>query len=1089
MAYDPSLGGTILFGGKDVQGFPLADTWEFVDGNWTDLTPLSSPAPMARWGAGLTYDPSVGGLVLFGGHYGGGPQTFASYFLNDTWVFNATGWHNVTRGGGPPPSIGSALVYDSEDGYLLLTVYPGLGPSPNFWTWQGGSWTNITAHVRGKFPLGPTVTVADDPWDGYVLFYGPSVGWCSTIAPLTLAYRNASFENLTPNQTISQVDSDGALDALAYDPSLGGVVMFGGEDPYCVGQPSTYIFLGGFWENVSNSLGSPPPSTPNARLVYDASWGGDLYVVSNGKSGPVEPGGFVTTWGLRTGLRATVVATSVAGPPPLVVSLAAHVGFATGAVSYEWSFGDGTPNASTSRPTHAYTSFGLFAATVRVSVSPYETASAGVLIRVLPGPSVNADWTNISQDSSPLPPANSAVEMAYDPAVRATVLLASPVSGSAPYDTTWEFQNGSWRNVTRDLGAEPTVRGSAGLVWDPDHGQLVLFGGTRRSVPINDTWTFNGSGWTQDNTSSAPPAGAASDLAYDPSAHDVLDTFVAPAAPGHTNGGTAYWALRDGNWTNITAAIVGPPPRGVNFAVSEDPTAGGILFFGGSYGGDCSRAYNGLGYTYLYANGSFRNLTDNQSVVPLDAMSAPNMLDYDPNLGGVVMFGGMDSQCEAVDGTYLFSGGVWSNLGPALHRAPAGRWDGVMAYDPSMGGELLEGGNEAPNGGLSYVFGDLWALQTGVQLRAAVTRGGGASPTTIGFSAVGRPTSPAIGYSWSFGDGSALSTLPDVNHTYTAVGNWTAVVRASGWAGGWATASFPIVVVSAFNVTATANQTVGYGALPVRFQVTVAGGLAPFVYYWALGSGLGTSTAESPTVVIENPGEYTAEVTVADSLGDTAISTVNVTVAAPLSVSLHAIGSIGVVPFTAAFDATVVGGFAPVHVGWSLGDGGSATGSGQVMHIYGSPGRYVVTVVATDGHGTNATQSWNVTAVASLRATLTVSGSSGEAGDLRTLLSAVTGGLGPLTFAYSGLPSGCASANLSVLSCRPTAAGTYTISVAVTDTLGEQANSSALLTVSSRSSSGPAFQIGWGWLAAGIAVAAIVAIGGFVVIRQRRRRT
>ena len=74
--------------------------------------------------------------------------------------------------------------------------------------------------------------------------------------------------------------------------------------------------------------------------------------------------------------------------------------------------------------------------------------------------------------------------------------------------------------------------------------------------------------------------------------------------------------------------------------------------------------------------------------------------------------------------------------------------------------------------------------------------------------------------------------------------------------------------------------------------------------------------------------------------------------------------------------------------------------------------------------------------------------SSVRVGDPTALEVTVSGGAGPYSFAYSGLPEGCASANTSVLSCTPSSAGTFRIEVQVTDAWAGSAFANASLTVS-----------------------------------------
>jgi len=51
-----------------------------------------------------------------------------------------------------------------------------------------------------------------------------------------------------------------------------------------------------------------------------------------------------------------------------------------------------------------------------------------------------------------------------------------------------------------------------------------------------------------------------------------------------------------------------------------------------------------------------------------------------------------------------------------------------------------------------------------------------------------------------------------------------------------------------------------------------------------------------------------------------------------------------------------------------------------------------------------------------------------------TTFATVASGVGPYTYAWTGLPTGCASANAATVTCTPTAAGAFTVAVMVTST-------------------------------------------------------
>lgn len=281
MAYDPILSVAVMFGGNAPSGPALGDTWEFVGGHWKNLNLTGRAAPSARWSEGLVYDPSLGGVLMFGGQ-----SSYLSFCgiacaLNDTWLFNSTGWHNLSLAVAPPPQPASNLVFDTHDGYALLVSQPvGLSGYLEEWRFAGGKWVNDTATIRGALPNLGFVN-ADDPADGYILLYGGSSG-CYSLG-LTWTYRNGTFHNITSRQSVHPTAVMGSR-AFTYDPRVRGVVMTGGYSNSCVVSNQTWLFKGGHWSNVSSLTGTLIPGRWDARMVWDqrlGTRGGDLTFSGN----------------------------------------------------------------------------------------------------------------------------------------------------------------------------------------------------------------------------------------------------------------------------------------------------------------------------------------------------------------------------------------------------------------------------------------------------------------------------------------------------------------------------------------------------------------------------------------------------------------------------------------------------------------------------------------------------------------------------------------------------------------------------------------------------------------------------------------
>ncbi|HXY11915.1 MAG TPA: YncE family protein, partial [Thermoplasmata archaeon] len=90
--------------------------------------------------------------------------------------------------------------------------------------------------------------------------------------------------------------------------------------------------------------------------------------------------------------------------------------------------------------------------------------------------------------------------------------------------------------------------------------------------------------------------------------------------------------------------------------------------------------------------------------------------------------------------------------------------------------------------------------------------------------------------------------------------------------------------------------------------------------------------------------------------------------------------------------------------------------------------------------------------VLALTVALTVQPSSIVLGNSTTLTTTTSGGTPPFSYDYTGLPTGCTTKNSSSWVCTPTATGSLSIEVTVTDQSGGDANASASLKVSSTSS-------------------------------------
>jgi hypothetical protein len=169
-------------------------------------------------------------------------------------------------------------------------------------------------------------------------------------------------------------------------------------------------------------------------------------------------------------------------------------------------------------------------------------------------------WTLKSPSSAPSARYGSA--MAFDPGLGRVVLFGGRAAGQRMADT-WEWDGTSWTQLTPSSAPFPRFWHS--MAYDAQVGHVVVFGGDHIEPfglgPINDTWAWDGTQWTQDWTSAAPSVRAGHTMALDPNGRIVMFGGSDEGNPGTFP--TDTWELGTG--------IVTPPG---NPAVTFNPTSG-----------------------------------------------------------------------------------------------------------------------------------------------------------------------------------------------------------------------------------------------------------------------------------------------------------------------------------------------------------------------------------------------------------------------------------------------------------------------------------------------------------------------------------
>ncbi len=302
---------------------------------------------------------------------------------------------------------------------------------------------------------------------------------------------------------------------------------------------------------------------------------------------------------------------------------------------------------------------------------------------------------------------------------------------------------------------------------------------------------------------------------------------------------------------------------------------------------------------------------------------------------------------------------------------------------------------------------------------------GGVPPYTFSYTGV-LPTGT------TFSGGTLAGTL-------TAAGTFGFSVTVTDSAGSTASKSFSVVVTALPLTITTTSLPNGTVQGVYTASLAASGGVAP--YTWSatgVPPGLSFSSGGSITGSPTTAGSYSVGVTVTDTAGSKASQTFPVTIA-PIALTITTAslpnGTVG-----AAYTATLAaaGGVPPYT--WSatgLPPGVSVSTAGALSGTPTTAGAYTISATGTDSASSKTSQSFAVTIAPGRLTITTTSLPNGALGAAYSATLAATGGAPPYTWSATGLPTGLAISTAGAMSGTPTAAGSFTVAVTVTDSTRE----------------------------------------------------
>jgi hypothetical protein len=642
MVYDPAAGFVLLFGGLSSGGLVLGDTWSFVNGTWHQVSLTSnSTIPIPAFGTMMTYDPSTGNMILFGGtaSVGGSGYVGACYDFKVnggppatyTWTLCPTSSQK------PGARASGGFVYDSADGYSVL--FGGIGssgPLGDTWTYANGQWNTVgSAGPSPRFNF----TMVYDSADGYVLLHGGE----TTVS--------------CPGGQMNQQTSGSCL----------------------LGLNDTWEFAGGKWMNITRwSSQAFCIETGEAAGIYDAM---DNYTLLFGGSIITTRTGCILLWYSNETWSFSAGNFHLRNPFPF------PPGRQGAMMAYDSADG-------------MVVLFGGQNSSKSPVLSDTWTYWAGGWSLVVPPTKIQSGWNPPANESGPN--GRQAAAMTYDARDGFPILFGgyneTAYTKEVNYSDTWIQIAGVW-NLTSGPG--PSARYGASMVYDSADSYVLLFGGWQigpsGTIALRDTWNYTfTNGWKQLHPTSSPTGRGGAAMTFDSTSGKVIMFGGANVSGSTTKSLCDTWGFVGGSWTKYATASCptsGPEGRS-NASFAYYPAGGYDVLFGGYNW--TSRSF--LGDSWRFSGGTWTGLGGSPPTPRADAI-----LVFDGVDGYLVLFGGQGLpcntttvRCKQLGDTWTFMSGIWTNITGSLGAGPKLQSEAAATYDAASRYILMFGGIWAP---------------------------------------------------------------------------------------------------------------------------------------------------------------------------------------------------------------------------------------------------------------------------------------------------------------------------------------------------------------------------------------------------------
>jgi len=235
-------------------------------------------------------------------------------------------------------------------------------------------------------------------------------------------------------------------------------------------------------------------------------------------------------------------------------------------------------------------------------------------------------WTQLSP--STVPAIRSGAGMAYDTTLGKIVMFGGRNdSESAVLNDTWIFDGSNWTQLFPATPPPGRAFDVPGMTYDSAQGNVMFFGGAGFGVYFDDTWTFDGTNWTQQFPATSPSTRRAPQV-YDPATGTVI-LFGGDGPDGVTFDDT--WSWDGSNWTRKFPPT--SPGARTLAQMAFDAAANRLVLFGGADAGNVTGAFND---TWFYDGTMWSELDE----LNLPANRFAGLMTYQTFTRDLVLFSG-----------------------------------------------------------------------------------------------------------------------------------------------------------------------------------------------------------------------------------------------------------------------------------------------------------------------------------------------------------------------------------------------------------------------------------------------------------------